>query len=178
MGVRDQLSTARLAAEVAPMVRKLVGAARRMAVAASSARAAWTLFGHDKVDEKPTAEVFDTGGLCIYARPLNGADVDVVVQNIAGAAHPIVIASRDMAARKAMAGNLAPGDACVFNPAKTAKVYLRANGTIEVSGAQVLLGQGVFVALQDGVVTGKAQDSYTGLTQGALGNASAVVQAK
>lgn len=176
MGVEQHLSAERLAREVAPFVRKTLGTLRKMAIRAT-ARAQWVLLGHEKVFEKPTAEVFS--GIGIYARPIDAADAEVIVANISGAGNPVIIATRDETARRAMAADLGPGDTCVFN--RTARVIIRANGTIEVTGSTVKLGTGTFVPAgptSDGVVTGKGSDPYTGLTYAALGNASSQVLAK
>lgn len=56
------------------------------------------------------------------------------------------------------------------------KVHLTRTGIV-VKGAVVHLGDGSLLAV-DGVVTGRAIDTFTGATQFALGNASTTVRAK
>lgn len=50
--------------------------------------------------------------------------------------------------------------------------------SLRVTAAQIMLGATDLVPLVDGVVTGQAVDSFTGLPQWALGNASPSVLAK
>jgi hypothetical protein len=174
MSIHRVLSAERLAAETSPRSRQFHGMIRRMAVR-ETARALWTLLGHEQVKEKPIVEVFS--GIGIYARP--AGDAEVIVVNVSGARHPVVIATRDEDARRAMAADLKAGDTCVFNG--VARVIIRADGTIEITGGKILMGEGIFVEAgptSEGVVTGKGTDPYSGLTYAALGNASSKVFAK
>ncbi|MDQ3153625.1 MAG: hypothetical protein M3R63_18565 [Actinomycetota bacterium] len=119
-----------------PLLRKLAGALRRMTVDLSTG-VLWKLLGHAAVAERPKAEVFS--GVGFYARPPAGVVAEVVVANIGGADHPVVIASRDEATRAAIA-DIDEGETATFND-QTIVVH-RADGTIEARSAN-----GVAVAL-------------------------------
>lgn len=176
MGVESYLTREKLLGEIAPQLRALLGSIRKVGII-GTARALWTLRGHDQVSEKPVAEAFT--GIGFYARPIAGADAEAIVLNVAGAGNPVVIATRDEAARRMKAADAGPGDTVVFN--RAARVIIKADGTIEVTGAKVKLGEGVFVEAgptSEGVVRGTGTDPFTGLTYAALGNASTKVFAK
>ena len=112
-----------------PWRRKVAGMIRRMTVDLTDA-VLWKLLGHTAVEERPRAEVYS--GIGFYARPPAGVTAEVVVTNIGGADHPIVVASRDEETRAAIA-DLDEGETASFND-QTILLH-KSDGTIEARSA-------------------------------------------
>jgi len=167
----------------ATQARELAGKVRRMAVSVTNVLAGvgattasfWQVVGHLLLDnttqETADAEVFS--GVGFYARPPAGANAEAIVAFPGGPSNPVVVASRDEATRKKVAGAALQDETFVYN----SQVALRftASGLIQA----YLIGGPVPVklALQsdvDGVIT-----AYNGHTHavvgGGGGTASAVV---
>lgn len=120
---RGQVSTER---------RDMRGLVRRMAVKLSSG-AFWQVLGHLLLDATPEvreAEVFS--GIGFYARPKAGHRAEAIVVFPGGAANPIVIATRDEDARKAIA-KLDEDATAMFN-SKTV-IVIKPSGAVEIRGA-------------------------------------------
>lgn len=116
-----------------PMWRKVTGAIRRMVVDVTT-KAAWRVLGYQLPDgsrEQAAAEVFP--GVGFYSRPPTDVEAEVIVLNVGGAEHRVIIATRDEATRKAVAGALKANETALFNSA--AIVYLKDDGTIEARSA-------------------------------------------
>lgn len=147
-----------LAADVAPIMRRFLGAARRYAVEFTSG-VKWVLRGHDKVSERLEAEVF--GNLGSFSRPPADASTkpEVISLNIAGSRHPVIIASRDERAlrlvRDALGGAIPADSAGIHNTA--AMVYVAPGGTIEARTlggvAQPLVTEAGWNALRDALAS-------------------------
>lgn len=117
-------------AETSTLRREIKGAIRRMAVTLTSGTF-WQVAGHLLLDptkrETREAEVFS--GIGFYARPKAGHNTDALVVYPGGAANPVIVATRDEAARKTMA-TLAEDETAMFN--SRAGAVVRANGTVEI----------------------------------------------
>lgn len=116
------------AAATDPVLRRLLGAARRMAVGVTG-RAIWQVIGYKSAatgNETAVAEVFP--GIGIYARPPSGGRAEAIVLNVGGADHPVVVALRDEATRR-IAADVAEDETALYN--STAVVHVKADGTIE-----------------------------------------------
>jgi hypothetical protein len=115
---------------------QLRGLARRMAVTVTTQAAAWALEGV-RVSatnvERVTAELFS--GIGFYARPAANGKPEAAMLNIGSAKHPVIVATRDLGALKAIAqtigGGPAAGETIVFAAAGGAVLYLKADGSIE-----------------------------------------------
>lgn len=119
--------------EVSSSVRTGAAMIRRMAVTLTSG-AFWRVVGHKLIDGKPEtrdAEVFS--GIGFYSRPKAGHQVDALVVFPGGAANPIIIATRDEDARKAVAAGIAQDETIAFNSSTI--VLVKANGTVEIRTA-------------------------------------------
>ena len=93
----------------------------------------WQLTGHrlpDGTKETRNAEVFS--GIGFYARPNANHRAEAVVIMPSGASQPIVVASRDEDARKAIA-NIAADETAMFNSATI--ILIKADGTVEIRTA-------------------------------------------
>ena len=111
--------------------RELAGKVRRMAVSVTNVLAGvgtttasfWQVVGHLLADnatqETADAEVFS--GVGFYARPPAGANAEAIVAFPGGPANPAIVASRDEATRKKVAGACGQDETFVFN----SKVALR-----------------------------------------------------
>lgn len=155
--------------------RELAGKVRRMAVSVTNVLAGvgtttasfWQVVGHLLLDnttqETADAEVFS--GVGFYARPPAGANAEAIVAFPGGPANPVVVASRDEATRKAVAGAAQQDETFVFN----SKVALRftASGLIQA----YLVGGPVPVKLalasdHDALVTAYNGHRHLGVTTG------------
>jgi hypothetical protein len=148
MAIQNRWSVEDLAREVTPIVRRLLGGARRMLVAATVSGSTWTIRGYDQVAERMPAEVF--GGIGVTGRPPAGNVPEAVVVNVGGAEHPLVVALRDEKVRKAIEaaipGGFPANAAALFN--SLAFVYVTPAGAIE---ARTLGGVAVPLALKSDV---------------------------
>lgn len=119
---------AELARITDPLLRRLIGAIRRMTVTVTS-KTLWQLSGYqvDKVETLP-AEPFT--GIGFYSRPPASGKPEAIAVFAGGAKSPAIVATRDEDTRKAVAGGIAADETIVFSSA--AVVYVRANGTVEV----------------------------------------------
>jgi len=133
---------------------------RRVAIAASQG-GAWALEGYLVPDlrggggfstegegDEP-AEAFQ--GIGIYARPAPGDNAEAIALQVGGEAdHPVLAAMRNEAARQRYLeafDELGEGELAVFNSAGSARVLVRADGTIEITAAS---GQEVLIASNGG----------------------------
>jgi phage gp45-like len=156
-------------------MRQLAGVIRRMAVTVTNIfkdgatpASFWQVVGHILLDnttqETADAEVFS--GVGFYARPPAGANAEAIIAFPGGPSNPCVVASRDEATRKAVAGAAAQDETFVFN----SKVALRftASGLIQA----YLVGGPVPVKLalasdHDALVTAYNAHKHLGVTAGA-----------
>lgn len=109
--------------------RTAIGTIRRMAVTMTSAPF-WRVVGHLLIDgkrEDREAEIFS--GIGFYGRPKKGHQVDSLVAFPGGASNPIIIATRDEDARRAVAA-IAQDETAMFNSATI--ILIKANGTVEI----------------------------------------------
>lgn len=121
----------------APDRRSLVGAIRRMAIKLTS-KALWQLVGHTLPDgrtETRNADVFS--GIGFYARPAaDDRPEAIVLFPGASAGAPVVVATRNEDARKAIeavlnaGAGLAEGEAVVYGAG--ALIHIKADGTVEI----------------------------------------------
>lgn len=130
----------------------------------------------------PDAEVWQQYGFASRPAPSAGK-VEALVVPIEGGV--VVLATRQQRTQV----ELAEGEVVLFNVATGCTMKLLAAGgvevraaagqdvTVSVHGGTVQLGGTGLTALQ-GVVNGEALDPFTGMTQAALGNASATVLAR
>lgn len=105
--------------------RELAGKIRRMAVsvtnvlafAGTTTASFWQVVGHllldSKTKETADAEVFS--GVGFYARPPAGANAEAIVAFPGGPSNPVVVASREEATRKKVAGNALQDETFIFN---------------------------------------------------------------
>jgi hypothetical protein len=129
-------SVKELARATDPMLRRLAGLVRRMAVGAT-AKILWQLTGVRGLDGKsPPIEVEVFSGLGIYARPATNGQPEAIVVNVGGAKLPVIVATRDAKSLQAMIGELdgkpAAGELVLFPPAGGAVIYCKADGTVEI----------------------------------------------
>ncbi|HEX6022561.1 MAG TPA: hypothetical protein VFZ00_11240 [Solirubrobacter sp.] len=155
--------------------RELAGKVRRMAVsmtnilagAGTTTASFWQLVGHLLLDnttrETADAEVFS--GVGFYARPPAGANAEAIVAFPGGPSNPVVVASRDEATRKAVAGAALQDETFVFN----SKVAIRctASGLVQI----YLLGGPTPVQLAlksdvDAVISAYNAHKHTGVSTG------------
>jgi phage gp45-like len=110
--------------------RSSLGMVRRMAIKLTSGTF-WQALGHLLLDsttpETRDVEVFS--GIGFYARPKAGANVEAMVVFPAGASNPVVIATRDEDARKAVA-NLDQDSTAMFN--RSTIIVCKPDGTVEI----------------------------------------------
>lgn len=117
--------------QTAPEVRDWRGMIRRMAIKLTDG-SFWQALGHTLTDGKGKeirhAEVFS--GIGFYSRSAAGANSEAIVVFPGGAsADPIIIATRDEDARKAIA-LLAQDETAMFNRATI--IIIHDNGTVEI----------------------------------------------
>lgn len=97
-------------------MRQLAGLARRVAVRLTDG-AFWQTVGHLLLDnttrETADAEVFS--GVGVYARPPAGANAEAIQIHPGGPSNPVIVATRDEATRKKMAGDALQDETFVFN---------------------------------------------------------------
>lgn len=160
------------AVQIGSFRREVAGRVRRFLVTLTS-DVLWQLTGHSLIDpteiEVRSVEVFP--GIGFFARPPEGSEsAEAISLTVGGSNSPAIVATRDEATRQASAGDLDADSAAMFNT--LCRVHCRPDGVIELHPV------GDTLTPLDGVVTGQAIDSFTGLTQFALGNASASVRAK
>lgn len=96
--------------------RKLAGLARRVAVRLTDG-AFWQTVGHLLLDnttqETADAEVFS--GIGFYARPPAGANAEAIQIHPGGPGNPVIVATRDEATRKKVAGFALQDETFVYN---------------------------------------------------------------
>jgi phage gp45-like len=167
-----------LADAVGATARAMSGAFRRMAIKVTST-ALWQVIGHRLLDgsrETRDAEVFY--GVGFWARPTSSEKAEAFVTFTAGGSgSPLIVATRNEDARRAVAaaltgGTIAEGETLIFGSPGTPIVYLKANGTVEIrlpGGAAVALATKADV---DAVATflKKQFDTALGHTHAALGS--------
>lgn len=105
--------------------RELAGKIRRMAVSVTNVLAGagtttvsfWQVVGHLLLDNttKETADAEVYSGVGFYARPPAGANAEAIVAFPGGPANPAIVASRDEATRKKVAGACGQDETFVFN---------------------------------------------------------------
>jgi hypothetical protein len=133
--MRSGATSKQLAADTDPVLRRLKGLVRRMAVGATT-RIIWRLTGVrlEVGTEQLDAEVFS--GLGVYARPTANSKAEAIVVNVGGAQVPVIVATRDAGSlqtmMRALGGKPAAGELIVFAPAGGAVIYCKADGTVEV----------------------------------------------
>lgn len=156
--------------------RRLAGTLRRMAVAVTNVLSGvgtttasfWQVVGHllfdNTTQETADAEVFS--GVGFYARPPAGANAEAIVAFPGGPSNPAIVASRDEATRKKVAGAALQDETFVFN----SQVALRftASGLIQA----YLVGGPVPVKLalasdHDALVSLYNAHKHLGVTTGA-----------
>lgn len=119
--------------ENAPERRRHDGMIRRMPVRLTGS-VKWSLDGHRLIDgsrERRDAEVF--GGIGFHSRPAAGANAEAIVLFVGdGAENPVIVATRDEAARAAIA-QLEADSTAIFNT--KAIVLIKSDGTIEIRSA-------------------------------------------
>lgn len=118
--------------DVSPTRRRLDGLVRRMVVKLSSG-VFWQVLGHRLLDgtrETPQAEVFS--GIGFYARPKASHRAEAIVVYPGGSSNPIVIATRDEDARRAVA-SIGEDESIAFNSSTI--ILIKANGTVEIRAA-------------------------------------------
>jgi len=113
--------------------RASLGAIRRMAVTLTSG-VFWQVLGHLLLDgvtkETLDAEVFS--GVGFYSRPKAGHQVDALVVFPGGSSNPVIIATRDEDARKAIA-KLADDETAAFNSSTI--IVIKKDRTVEIRQA-------------------------------------------
>lgn len=156
--------------------RELAGKVRRMAVSVTNVLAGvgtttasfWQVVGHLLLDnttrETADAEVFS--GVGFYARPPAGANAEAIVTFPGGPSNPVIVASRDEATRKKVAGAALQDETFIYN----SKVAIRftASGLIQA----YLVGGPVPVKLalasdHDALVSAYNAHKHLGVTAGA-----------
>lgn len=120
--------------------RELAGKVRHMAVTmtnvlsgvGTTAAAFWQVMGHLLLDNttKETADAEVYSGVGFYSRPPAGANAEAIVAFPGGPSNPSIVATRDEATRKAVAGTCGQDETFVFN----SKVAIRctASGLVQV----------------------------------------------
>jgi phage gp45-like len=119
-------------AETSPDARDARGLVRRMVVNLTTG-VFWRTVGHLLLDGTPelhNAEVFS--GVGFYARPKSGHNAEAIVVFPGGGSNPIIIATRDEDARKAMA-KLDADETAVFNSRTV--IVIKKGGTEEIRAA-------------------------------------------
>jgi hypothetical protein len=156
--------------------RELAGKVRRMAVSVTNVLSGvgtttasfWQVVGHllqdNTTKETADAEVFS--GVGVYARPPAGANAEAMVAFPGGASNPVVVATRDEATRKKVAGNCGQDETFVYN----SQVAIRFTNTGLIQA--YLVGGPVPVKLAlasdvDNVVTAYNAHKHTGVQTGA-----------
>lgn len=136
-------TVAKLRARALPESIRLLNMVRRFSIAATSG-VLWILEG--MVDDEGNvetrkAEAFP--GVGFYSRPRAGSRAEAVVAKVGSeSGHPVIVATRDLDLLKAaeLGGAFGEDEAAMFNT--EARVYVKADGTVEVR-----THQGVAVAL-------------------------------
>lgn len=132
------MNAAEFADQIGAFRRQLAGLARRMVVKLTDG-GIWQLAGHSLFEPatRETVQAVNFPGIGIAARPPVGGAPEAVVIQIGGANNPAIVALRDEATRSASAGDLESDEVAIFNT--TARVRVRANGTIEIASIAGLL---------------------------------------
>jgi hypothetical protein len=118
--------------ETSPREREARGLVRRLVVNLTTG-VFWRTVGHLLLDGNPEthlAEVFS--GIGFYARPKSGHNAEAIVVFPGGASNPIIIATRDEDARKAVA-KLADDETAAFNSRTI--ILIKKDGTVEIRAA-------------------------------------------
>ncbi len=162
--------------ETSPAQRDARGMVRRFVVNLTTGTL-WRTVGHlllAGARELHDAEVFS--GVGFYARPKVGHNAEAVVVFPGGAANPIIIATRDEDARKAMA-KLNADETAVFN--STTVIVIKKDGTVEIragSGtAQPLPTRAEFNALVSKFNSHTHVVATTGTSSAQSGTAAVVI---
>jgi phage gp45-like len=146
--------------------RALAGKVRRMAITLTSGTF-WQAVGHLLLDNttKETADAEVFSGVGFYARPPAGANAEAILAFPGGPSNPTIVATRDEATRKAVAGGCAQDETFVFN-SKVA-IKFTAGGLIQ---AYLVGGPApVQLALKsdvDAVITAHNTHKHPGVTAG------------
>lgn len=148
--------------------RQLAGVVRHVAVTLTSGTF-WQTVGHLLLDNttKETAEAQVFSGIGFYARPPAGANVEAVQAHPGGPSNPIIVASREEATRKKVAGDALQDETFVFN----SKVAIRLSSGGFISAYLVGGPTPVQLALKsdvDGVVS--AFNGHTHVETGSTTN--------
>ncbi len=132
--------------EGAPERRRTDGMIRRMPIGITGG-VRWRVTGHLLLDSR-TREAYDAevfGGVGFYARPKSGSNAEaIVVFPGDDAQNPIIIATRDEDARKAIAKLAEDDSTAVFNSQTI--ILIKKDGTVEIRSASgpvqpTILGQ-------------------------------------
>jgi phage gp45-like len=122
---REQISSQR---------RSIAGMVRRMAITLTNG-GVWRAIGHLLLDsrtrEARDAEVF--GGIGFAARPKAGANAEAIVVFPGGSSNPVIIATRDEDARRAVASLDQDSDqdsTAMFN--RSTIILIKPDGTVEI----------------------------------------------
>jgi phage gp45-like len=116
--------------ETGELLRLVRGLIRRMRVTLTTG-ARWQLLGQRGGaggDETIDVEAFT--GIGVYARPPSSGNPEAITAAVGGARTPVIVATRDEATRRAVAGDLAEGETAVYND--KAIVVIKADGTVEI----------------------------------------------
>lgn len=112
-----------------PVIMRLQGAIRRMAISVTS-RVLWQLSGFRNVDgttESTEAEPFT--GIGFYSIPPGGGAPEAITVMVGGGNSPAIVATRDEKTRATIA-KLAADETAVFT--SKAIIVIKANGTVEI----------------------------------------------
>jgi phage gp45-like len=166
--------------------RRLAGTVRRMAVSVTNVLAGvgtttasfWQVVGHLLLDNttKETADAEVFSGVGFYARPPAGANAEAIVAFPGGPSNPVVVASRDEATRKKVAGDAGQDETWVFN----SQVALRLTNSGLIQAFLVGGPTPVKLALQsdvDGVITAHNGHTHTDPQGGVTGPANTTAPA-
>jgi hypothetical protein len=130
MGSSTDNTTKEWRDETSPERRGMMGSVRYMAVKLTEG-ATWQVLGHllpdAKTPEARQAQHFS--GIGFFARPAAGANAEAVVVFPGGASNPIIVATRDEDARKAIA-ELPQNSTAMFN--RLTIVIIKPDGTVEI----------------------------------------------
>lgn len=113
---------------ISPLARRSEGMVRRMTPTITSG-STWQLTGHLLLENnRETIEAENLSGIGFFARPKAGHRCDAIVVYPGGPSNPIIIATRDEDARKAVA-ELSEDETAAFN---STTIVLIKGGTVEI----------------------------------------------
>lgn len=118
------------AEQTGPTQRLLHGLNRRVALTRADGTSRWQVLGYRGPAGRETFDVEPFTGIGFFSRPPSSGKPEAIVTAIGGSKTSAIVATRDEATRKAVAGGIDADETILYN--SVAVVYVKKTGIVEI----------------------------------------------